>query len=109
MRLYELIDSDEQLLGLIKPILLRAKAEGADTVSTQEILNDLDSQDNVTPEKLIDVLNRHRKNLEDVITSATVDEIVLNKGGDQAMTTKFDQDVNKMKNTALQQAMDQLK
>jgi hypothetical protein len=109
MRLFELIDSDEQLLGLIKPILLRAKAEGADTVSTQELVNDLDSEDDVTPEKLVDTLNRHRNSLGDIITRATVDEIVLARPGQEAMTTKYDQDVNKMKNTALKQAMDQLK
>lgn len=42
MRLFEFVDSDAELLGLIKPILLRAKAEGATDIPMAQLLNDLD-------------------------------------------------------------------
>jgi hypothetical protein len=108
MRLYEFVDSDEQVLGIIKPLLLRAKAEGADSISTNQLINDLNDS-SVTPELLVNILNKHRKDLKDIITTATYDEIVLNNNQIKSMTSKFDKDVNKMKSTALKQAMDKLK
>jgi hypothetical protein len=109
MRLFEFIDSDAELLGLIKPILLRAKSEGATDIPMSQLLNDLDKRDEISPELLIDILRRHRKDLKNIISTATVDGIVLNTGPAKAMTSQQDQDVNKMKHTALQQAMDNLK
>lgn len=109
MRLFEFVDSDAELLGLIKPILLRAKAEGATDIPMTQLLNDLDNRDEITPELMIDILRRHRKDLKNIITTATVDGIILNTGPAKIMTSKQDQDINKMKNTALQQAMDNLK
>jgi len=108
MRLYEFVDSDEQVLGIVKPLLLRAKAEGADSISTTQLINDVNDS-SVTPELLINILNKHRKDLKDIITTATYDEIVLNNNEIKSMTSKYDKDVNKMKSTALKQAMDQLK
>jgi len=108
MRLYEFVDSDEQVLGIIKPLLLRAKAEGASSISTKQLLNDI-NDNSVTPELLVNILNKHRKDLSNIITTATYDEIVLNNNEIKSMTSKFDKDVNKMKSTALKQAMDQLK
>ena len=108
MRLYEFVDSDEQVLGIIKPLLLRAKAEGAESISTNQLINDVNDS-SVTPELLVNILNKHRKDLRDIITTATYDEIVLNNNQIKSMTNKFDKDVNKMKSTALKQAMDQLK
>ncbi len=109
MRLFELVDSDVEVLGLIKPILLRAKAEGASEISMAQLLNDMDSADNISAEMMIDILNRHRQDLKNIVSTATVDSIVLNKGPAKTMTSKFDQETNKMKNTALKQALDQLK
>lgn len=109
MRLFEFVDSDAELLGLIKPILLRAKAEGAMEIPMAQLLNDLDDRDEITPELMIDVLRRHRKDLKNIVTTANVDSVVLTSGPIKAMTSKQDQSVNKMKNTALQQAMDNLK
>ena len=108
MRLYEFVDSDEQVLGIIKPLLLRAKAEGAESIPTNQLINDVNDS-SVTPELLVNILNKHRKDLQDIITTATYDEIVLNNNQTKSMTNKFDKDVNKMKSTALKQAMDQLK
>jgi hypothetical protein len=108
MRLYEFVDSDEQVLGIIRPLLLRAKAEGAESISTNQLINDVNDS-SVTPELLVNILNKHRKDLRDIITTATYDEIVLNNNQIKSMTNKFDKDVNKMKSTALKQAMDKLK
>jgi hypothetical protein len=109
MRLFEFVDSDAELLGLIKPILLRAKAEGAMEIPMAQLLNDLDDRDEITPELMIDILRRHRKDLKNIVTTANIDSIVLTSGPIKAMTSAQDQSVNKMKNTALQQAMDNLK
>lgn len=109
MLIKELLDSDVEVLGLIKPILLRAKAEGATEIAMTQLLNDMDSEDNITAEMMIDILNRHRQDLKNIVSTATVDNIVLNKGPAKTMTSKFDQQTNKMKNTALKQALDQLK
>lgn len=109
MLIKELVDSDVEVLGLIKPILLRAKAEGATSINMSQLINDMDSEDNISPEVMIDILNRHRNDLKNIVSSATVDSIVLNKGPAKTMTSKFDQETAKMKNTAVQQALDQLK
>ena len=108
MRLYEFVDSDEQVLGIIKPLLLRAKAEGATSIPVNQLINDINDS-SVSPELLVNILNKHRKDLSNIITTATYDEIVLNNNEIKSMTNKFDKDVNKMKSTALKQAMDQLK
>lgn len=108
MRLYEFVDSDEQVLGIVKPLLLRAKAEGAKAIPTHQLINDLNDS-SVTPELLVNILNKHRRDLKDIITTATYDEIVLNNNELKSMTSNYDKDVNKMKSTALKQAMDQLK
>ena len=108
MRLYEFVDSDEQVLGIIKPLLLRAKAEGAQYIPVNQLINDINDS-SVSPELLVNILNKHRKDLSNIITTATYDEIVLNNNEIKSMTNKFDKDVNKMKSTALKQAMDQLK
>lgn len=109
MRLFELVDSDEQLLGLIKPILLRAKAEGATSVDMSQLINDLDTEDNITPEVMVDVLNKNRSKLKNILSSATVDAVELDTGVKKAMTTKSDQDAEKIKATALKKAQDLLK
>jgi hypothetical protein len=109
MRLFELVDSDIEVMGLLKPILLRAKAEGANEISMAQLLNDLDSQDNISAEMMVDIFNRHRQELKDIVSSATLDIISLNKGPSKTMTSKFNQDTAKLKTTAVKQAMDQLK
>ena len=108
MRLYEFVDSDEQVLGIIKPLLLRAKAEGANAISTNQLLNDINDS-SITSELLVNILNKHRKDLQNIITTATYDEIVLNNNEIKSATSNYDKDVAKMKSTALKQAMDQLK
>lgn len=109
MRLFELVDSDVEVLGLIKPILLRAKAEGATSIDMKQLLNDMDPEDNITAEILVDLFNRHRQSLKDIISSATLDSVVLNKGPAKSMTSKFDKEVKQMKSTAVKQALDKLK
>jgi hypothetical protein len=109
MKIFELIDSDIEVMGLLKPILLRAKAEGATEIPMSQLLNDMDNDDNISGEMMVDIFNRHRHELKDIVSSATLDTIVLNKGPAKTMTSKFDQESNKIKSTAVKQAMDQLK
>jgi hypothetical protein len=108
MRLYEFVDSDEQVLSIIKPLLLRAKAEGAKSVPLSQLANDIEDS-SITPELLVNIINKHRESLKDIITTATYDEIVLNNNEIKSVSSKQDQNVAKMKSTALKQAMDQLK
>jgi hypothetical protein len=108
MRLYEFVDSDEQVVDIVKSILLRAKAEGAKAVDTKQLVNDI-GDENVTPELLVDILNRKSDAFGDIVGSATVDSVQLTSGEKKAMTSKYDQDVNKMKATAIKQATGSLK
>lgn len=109
MRLFELVDSDRQILDLIKPILIRARNEGADSVDIQQLLNDLDAEDNMTAPLLVDILARHRNELKDIISKANLDSIELNRGTKTAMSTTVDKQANKIKSTAISQALDNLK
>ena len=103
MRLYEFVNGDQQLIDIIKPILIRAKAEGAVTISTSQILNDLNDK-SITLELLINVLNDNRRHLNKIISSANYDEIKLNVGGVRGMTSDVDNSTEKMKSTALKKA-----
>lgn len=108
MRLYEFVDSDEQVLSIIKPLLLRAKAEGAKSIPLNQLANDV-GDSSITPELLVSIINKRRESLKDIITTANYDEIVLNNNEIKSVATKQDQNVAKMKSTALKQAMDKLK
>jgi hypothetical protein len=108
MRLYEFVDSDEQVLSIIKPLLLRAKAEGAKSVPVSQLANDIEDS-SVTPELLVSIINKRRESLKDIITTANYDEIVLNNNEIKSVSSQQDKNVAKMKSTALKQAMDQLK
>jgi hypothetical protein len=110
MRLFELVDSDQGLLELLKPILIRAKAEGATSIDMQQLINDMGEDNNISPEFMIDILNRHREQLKNLIVKADVDSVVINNGQKtKSMTTKRDQSDKKIKDTALRQALDGLK
>jgi hypothetical protein len=108
MRLYEFVDSDEQVLSIIKPLLLRAKAEGAKSVPMSQLVNDIQDS-SISPELLVSIINKHRKSLEDIILKATYDEIILNNNEIKAVVSKQDQDSANMKNIALKKALDRLK
>jgi hypothetical protein len=109
MRLFELVDSDQQLLDLVKPILIRAKAEGADSVDMQQLVNDIGANTGVSPSALVDVINRHRQSLKNIITSANLDVISLDKGPANTTSTKADQQANKFNDLAVKKALDKLK
>jgi len=108
MRLYEFVDSDEQVLSIIKPLLLRAKSEGATSVPMSQLINDIEDS-SISPELLISIINKHRKSLQDIITTANYDEIVLNNNEIKSVVSKQDQDSANMKNIALKKALDRLK
>ena len=109
MLITELVDSEAELLNTVISILLRAKAEGAKKVDMQQLINDL-HDDSLTPELMVDIFNRHTGKLKNIIAGSTVDEVDLDiMGKKKQMTTKADQDTAKIKNTAAQQALDNLK
>lgn len=108
MLICEIVDSDRQVLDIITSILLRAKAEGAQSVDMQQLINDL-GDESMTPQMMVDILSRHTGELKELVGSATVDAIQLNMGIKKKMMSKQDVDAAKMKNTALKQALDSLK
>ena len=109
MRLYEFIENDAQVISILTPILLRAKAEGVASLSTTQLANDI-NDDAVTPEVLVGLLNKHRSVFKNIIASASIDEILLsNSDAARAMTSKQYRDVAAMKKTAVNQAMAGLK
>ena len=109
MRLYEFIESDAQVISILKPILLRAKADGVASISTTQLANDI-NDDAVTPEVLVGLLNKHRSVFKNIIASASIDEILMSDSDSaRAMTSKQDQAVSRMKKTAVNQAMAGLK
>lgn len=108
MLINEIVDSDRQILDIVTSILLRAKAEGATTVDMQQLINDI-GDESLTPQMMVDILSRHTGELKEIVASATLDQIQLNMGVKKNMKTKADTDTNKMKNTALQQALKSLK
>jgi len=109
MLISEVVDSEAELLNTVISILLRAKADGAKKVDMQQLINDL-HDDTITPELMVDIFNRHTGKLKNIIAGSTVDELDLDTIGKKTqMTTKIDQDTAKMKNTATQQALDNLK
>jgi hypothetical protein len=87
--------------------LLRAKAEGAETVDMQQLINDI-GDESMTPQLMVDILSRHTGELKELVAGATLDQIQLNMGVKKSMVTKQDADKKKMKNTALQQALKSL-
>lgn len=108
MLISEIVDSDRQVLDIVTSILLRAKAEGAETVDMQQLINDI-GDESMTPQMMVDILSRHTGELKELVASATLDQIQLNMGVKKNMTTKQDTEKQKMKNTALQQALSDLK
>lgn len=107
MLITEIVDSDRQLLDMVKSILLRAKAEGAKEVDVQQLINDIDD-DAVTPELLVDLLGRRGAELKNIIAGSTVDTIDMDIAAKKSMTTKADATNKQMKNTALKQALSNL-
>jgi hypothetical protein len=107
MRLFELVDSDQGLLELLKPILIRAKAEGVQQIAMQQLINDLGDR-TLTPELLVSIINGHTGQLKDLIASATLDQIVINTGVTKAVQQQTDRDTNRMRATAAKQALDNL-
>jgi hypothetical protein len=106
MRLYEFVESDAQVIGIIKPILLRAKAEGANSISTRQLSNDI-NDDAVTSDVLVNILNKHRSVFKNIISSVSIDEIILNADGSKERSD-YDKKVASLKKTAVKQAMDEL-
>ena len=107
MLIKEVIDSDEQILGIVKSILMRAKSEGAKQVDMQQLVNDI-GDSSVTPELLVDIFSRHAAELKNIVAGATVDMIDLDTETKKTMQYKSDTDAAKLKGTAVQQARQSL-
>lgn len=108
MLIKEVIDSDEQVLGIIKSILMRAKSEGAKQVDMQQLVNDI-GDSSVTPELLVDIFSRHAAELKNIVAGATVDAIDLDTEKKKSMQYKSDTDAAKLKGAAVQQARQSLR
>jgi hypothetical protein len=107
MLIKEVIDSDEQILGIVKSILMRAKSEGAKQVDMNQLVNDI-GDSSVTPELLVDIFSRHGAELKNIVAGATVDMIDLDTETKKSMQYKSDTDAAKLKGKAVQQAKQSL-
>ena len=107
MLIKEVIDSDEQVLDIVKSILMRAKSEGAKQVDMKQLVNDI-GDSSVTPELLVDIFSRHAKELKNIVAGATVDLVDLDTETKKSMQYKSDTDAAKLKGKAVQQAKQSL-
>lgn len=109
MLINELVNSESELLDTVTSILLRARSEGVRSVDMQQMLNDL-GDPNLTPELMVDMLNRHTGKLKNVIAGSTVDEITLSEPvKNKQMTTKAEKTSADMNKLAVNKAMDNIK
>lgn len=108
MLIKEVIDSDEQVLDIVKSILMRAKSEGAKQVDMKQLVNDI-GDSSVTPELLVDIFSRHAAELKNIVAGATVDLVNLDTETKKSMQYKTDTDAAKLKGKAVQQAKQSLR
>ena len=108
MLIKEVIDSDEQVLDIVKSILMRAKSEGAKQVDMKQLVNDI-GDSSVTPELLVDIFSRHAAELKNIVAGATVDLVNIDTETKKSMQYKTDTDAAKLKGKAVQQAKQSLR
>jgi hypothetical protein len=104
MRLFEIVDSDAQLLDTLTSILVRAKAEGVEHIDMKQLINDL-GDPSLTPELVTSIITGHTGELKDLVANATLDQIDINTGVTKKVQQQTDRDTNRMKATATKQAL----
>lgn len=109
MLISELVNSESELLDTVTSILLRAKSEGVKTIDMRQLINDL-GDPNLTPELMVDLLDRNTGKLKNIVSASTVDEVELNDGSDKKrMVSKAEKTSAEFNKVAVQQARDNLK
>lgn len=93
MRLYEFVTSNDQLLDVVRDLLIRAKSEGADSVSLQQLANEFDGE--VDIDMIRQVLSNNRQSLKGLIGDITDTDVVFEKPPLVKHQEKDDEAMNK--------------
>jgi len=104
MRLYEFVSSNDDMINTVKDLLVRARAEGAGSVSLQSLANEFGPE--VGVDVLSDVLNQHRYELGGIVGKITDRDVEFAKTKPEAHKAHSD---DALKKTALGQALKGLK
>jgi hypothetical protein len=92
MRLFEFVSSNGQMLDIIRDLLVRAKAEGADSVSLEQLANEFNGE--VDVDMIRTVLSNNRQSFKGLVGNITDTDVEFEKPqlvknkekSDQAMT-----------------------
>lgn len=93
MRLYEFITSNDQLLDVVRDLLIRAKSEGAESVSLQQLTNEFNGE--VDIDTVRQVINNNRQSMKGLVGDITDTDIVFEKPPLMKQKEKQDTDFNK--------------
>lgn len=93
MRLFEFVTSSDQLLDVVRDLLIRAKSEGANSVSLQQLTNEFDGE--VDIDTIRQTISNHRQALKGLIGDITDTDVVFEKPPLVKHKEKDDQAMNK--------------
>lgn len=93
MRLYEFITSNDELLDVVRDLLIRAKSEGAESVSLQQLTNEFNGE--VDIDTVRQVVNNNRQSMKGLVGDITDTDIVFEKPPLMKHKEKQETDFNK--------------
>lgn len=93
MRLYEFVSSNGELLDIVKDLLVRAKAEGADSVSLEQLANEFDGEIDV--DTIRTIISNNRRSMKGLVGEVTDTDVVFEKPQLMKHKEKSDQSMNK--------------
>jgi aminoglycoside phosphotransferase family enzyme len=99
MRLFEFISSKEDVLYTVRDILTRARSQGADNVSIEQLANEFGGD--ISKEELASMLSKNRQLMKGLVDAVTLDTVEFTKNKQEKMQATSDK---KLKTTALKQA-----
>jgi hypothetical protein len=104
MRLYEFVSSNDQLLDIVRDLLVRAKAEGADSVSLEQLANEFDGDLDI--DTIRSTIMNHQRSMKGLIGKVTDTTVEFEKPQLMKQQQKSDQAMTK---TAVATALKALK
>jgi Zn-dependent M32 family carboxypeptidase len=93
MRLYEFVTSKDQVLDVVRDLLIRAKSEGADSVSLDQLTNEFDGTIDV--DTIRQTISDNRQSMKGLIGDITDTEVTFEKPTLLKHKEKSDQSFNK--------------
>ena len=99
MRLFEFISSKDDILYTVRDILTRARSQGADSVSIEQLANEFGGD--ISKDELASLLSKNRQAMKGLVDAVTLDNVEFTKNKQERMQAQSDK---KLKNTAMKQA-----